>query len=109
MTLAIGWLHDGGDTVGTWLHDAGDWHPLLKTHRRIQVARFAALFAVELARTSLARVETGAAAYLVGGAGFLVLAPAVTLIAPLAPRSFWTSVGAAALLAGALVAWEWLS
>jgi hypothetical protein len=25
MTLAIGWLHDGGDTVGTWLHDAGDW------------------------------------------------------------------------------------
>ena len=27
MTLAIGWLHDGGDTVETWLHQAGDWHP----------------------------------------------------------------------------------
>jgi hypothetical protein len=26
MTLAIGWLHDGGDTVETWLHQAGDWH-----------------------------------------------------------------------------------
>ncbi len=26
MTLAIGWLHDGGETVGTWLHDRGDWH-----------------------------------------------------------------------------------
>ena len=25
MTLAIGWLHDGGDTVETWLHQAGDW------------------------------------------------------------------------------------
>jgi hypothetical protein len=25
MILAIGWLHDGGETVGTWLHQAGDW------------------------------------------------------------------------------------
>jgi hypothetical protein len=25
MTLAIGWLHEGGDTLGTWLHQAGDW------------------------------------------------------------------------------------
>jgi hypothetical protein len=26
MTLAIGWLHDGGETAGAWLHQAGDWH-----------------------------------------------------------------------------------
>jgi hypothetical protein len=25
MTLAISWLHDGGDTVETGLHQAGDW------------------------------------------------------------------------------------
>ncbi len=25
MTLAIGWPHDGGETVGTWPHEAGDW------------------------------------------------------------------------------------
>ncbi len=37
MTLAIGWLHDGGETVGTWLHEAGDWQPREcdgKQHRR---------------------------------------------------------------------------
>jgi len=27
MTLAIGWLHDGGDHRRNRLHDAGDWHP----------------------------------------------------------------------------------
>jgi hypothetical protein len=27
MTLAISWLHEGGETLGTWLHEAGDWHP----------------------------------------------------------------------------------
>jgi len=26
MTLAIGWLHEGGETLGTWLHEGGDWH-----------------------------------------------------------------------------------
>jgi hypothetical protein len=26
MTLAIGWLHEGGETLRTWLHDCGDWH-----------------------------------------------------------------------------------
>ena len=25
MTLAIGWLHEAGDRLGTWLHEAGDW------------------------------------------------------------------------------------
>ena len=27
MTLAIGWLHEGGETLGTWLHEGGDWQP----------------------------------------------------------------------------------
>ena len=35
MTLAIGWLHDGGETVGTWLHDAGDWQQLERLCRYI--------------------------------------------------------------------------
>src|SRR6185295_12315015 len=26
MTLAISWLYEGGDTLGTWPHEAGDWH-----------------------------------------------------------------------------------
>ncbi len=30
MTLAIGWLHDGGDTVETWPHQAGDWQAVLE-------------------------------------------------------------------------------
>jgi len=25
MTLATGWLHEGGETPRTWLHEAGDW------------------------------------------------------------------------------------
>jgi hypothetical protein len=37
MTLAIGWLHDGGETVGTWLHQPGDWQH--GRRRRIAASR----------------------------------------------------------------------
>jgi transposase InsO family protein len=41
MTLAIGWLHDGGDTVETWLHQAGDWQfgPSTSRTKRATAAR----------------------------------------------------------------------
>jgi hypothetical protein len=35
MTLAIGWLHDGGETAGSWLHEPGDW----QSRRRANAAR----------------------------------------------------------------------
>jgi hypothetical protein len=28
MTLAISWLHGGGETAGTWLHEGGDWQAI---------------------------------------------------------------------------------
>jgi hypothetical protein len=39
MTLAIGWLHDGGETVGTWLHQAGDWQVPLATLMEPPIAK----------------------------------------------------------------------
>jgi len=39
MTLAIGWLHDGGDTVETWLHQAGDWQFRTHNMRNFDLAR----------------------------------------------------------------------
>lgn len=46
MTLAIGWLHDGGETVGTWLHQVGDWH-LGQRHLRELVGEYLAHYHLE--------------------------------------------------------------
>ena len=37
MTLAIGWPHDGGETVRAWPHEPGDWQA--KTHAALDSAR----------------------------------------------------------------------
>jgi hypothetical protein len=37
MTLAIRWLHEGGETLGTWLHEAGDWHMQPEAAARLSV------------------------------------------------------------------------